>query len=155
MTDEEKEFVKKINLDNAKSLTKRAIFYMAISLATYIFPLIYGVYDFGMMLEIISLLCILIARKYISKYDVYHSKILVLISIIPIGWLLIYDFLDLLSYVTNGLELVISGYDYFVGELALILAIGVLVKILKKILRAGNPIEEEYKESTDWFYEKK
>ena len=91
MTEEEREFAKKVNMDKAKNKSVIAIILLIISLATYIIPLALGVFDFGIIFEIVSLVCIIMARSNMKNYDVRRSKRYAIVSIIPIGWIFIYD----------------------------------------------------------------
>lgn len=113
MSDEEKEFIKKINVDKAKKKTKIPIILIALSLFTYIMPLIYGEFDFGLVFEILSLIFLLIARGYMTKYDEIRSKRYIICSMVAIGWILIYDLIFLCSFITNGLDIAILGLDYY------------------------------------------
>lgn len=74
MTDKEKEFVKTVNIDKAFNKTMNCIVLIIISLLSYVYPLIFGDFDFGMIFEILTLLFIFIARSYMSKYDEERSK---------------------------------------------------------------------------------
>ena len=54
MSDEEKEFIKKVNVDKAKNKTIVPILLIIISVLTYVVPLMYGEFDFGIIFEGIS-----------------------------------------------------------------------------------------------------
>ena len=148
MTDEEKEFIKKINIDKAKNKTTIAI---VLSILTYVFHLIYGVFDFGIIFEGASLIFLFIARCYMSKYDEIRSKKYVICSIAAIGWILIYDIILLFSYTQNIVDLALLGYGIYFLEFLLLSYLFLLFAINKDLAKADNPIK--YKESTDWFYE--
>ena len=152
MENEEKEFIKKVNMDKAKNKTAISIGVLVVSISSYIFPLMFGEYDFGIIFEIASLIFIILARKYIAEYNETLSKRFIVLTMIPIGWLLIYDFWDLASYVRNGIDLFLLGYDYYFLELLSITNMLILFKIYRDLAKADNP--EKFKESTDWFYEK-
>lgn len=152
MTDQEKEFIKKVNVDKAKKKTIAPILLMILSILTYVVPLMYGEFDFGIVFEIISLAFLLIARSYMSKYDEIRSKRYVICSMVAIGWILIYDVIILCSYVQDVADLALLGYDLYFGEIFSILYLIILFAINRDLSKADNPIK--YKESTDWFYEK-
>ena len=152
MSDEEKEFIKKVNVDKAKKKTIAPILLMILSILTYVVPLMYGEFDFGIVFEIISLAFLLIARSYMSKYDEIRSKRYVICSMVAIGWILIYDVIILCSYVQDVADLALLGYDLYFGEIFSILYLIILFAINRDLSKADNPIK--YKESTDWFYEK-
>lgn len=152
MTDEEKEFIKKVNIDKANNTTKISIILIIISILTYVIPLVFGEFDFGIVFEIASLIFLLISKSYMGKYDETRAKRYLICSMIPIGWILIYDFIILLSAIAYGMDIIIVGYGFFRGELLSILYMLLLFAINKDLAKADNPIK--YKESTDWFYEK-
>lgn len=152
MTDEEKEFAIKINVDKAKNKTRIPIILISLSLLTYVPPLMRGELDFGIIFEITSLLFLLIARNYMLKYDENRAKRYIICSIAAIGWLLIYDLILLCSSIQDVIDLVMLGYSYLFGEIFLLIYITILFKINGNLSKADNPIK--YKESTDWFYEK-
>ena len=87
-----------------------------------------------------------------AKYDEDRSKRYTIFAMIPIGWLLIYDLITILSYVSNMLDFTFLGLDFVLQEGFTILDLLILFAINKDLRKADNP--EKYKESTDWFYEK-
>lgn len=152
MNDNEKEFIKNVNIDKARNKTISCIGLTIISLISYIVPLMFGDFDFGIIFEFLTLIFIFIARSYMSKYDEDHSKRFIIFSIIPIGWLLIYDLITILYYVSNVLDFTFLGLDFILQEGFIILDLMILFAINKDLRKADNP--EKYKESTDWFYER-
>ena len=152
MTDKEKEFSKNVNIDKAKNKTMACIGFIIISLLSYVLPLLWEEFDFGMVFEILTLAFILMARHYMSSYDIDKSKSFTIFAMIPIGWLLIYDLINIISSVTNILDLTLLGMDFIVQEFFTLLAFATLFAIYKDLRKADNP--EKYKESTDWFYER-
>ena len=152
MNDKEKEFVKNVNIDKAKNKTMACIVLTIISLLSYVMPLMLGDFDFGMVFEVLSLIFIFMARHYMSKYDEDRSKRFTIFAIIPIGWLLIYDMITILSYVSSILDFTFLGVDFVLQECFTILDLLILFAINKDLRKADNP--EKYKESTDWFYER-
>lgn len=152
MTDEEKEFIKKVNIDKAKNITNLPIILIIISILTYVMPLIYGEFDFGIVFEIVSLIFLLISKSYMKKYDETRAKRYLVFSMISIGWILIYDFLILLSTIVYGISIFLASYAFSIGESLLIFYILLLFVINKYLAKAENPTK--YKDSTDWFYEK-
>lgn len=152
MTDEEKKFIKEINIDKAKNKTIAPIFLISFSILTYVFPLIFGEFDFGIVFEIMSLVFLIIARFYMLEYDVIRSKRYIICSMVAVGWILIYDIMFLYFYVQNIVDFTISDIIFFLGEFFTIVYLIILFLINKDLSKADNP--ERYKESTDWFYEK-
>jgi hypothetical protein len=151
MSDEEKEFYKKINIDKAKNKTVKAIILIILSIVTYVMPLIYGEFDFGIIFEVLSLIFLLVARKYMTQYDEIRSKRYVICSIVSIGWILIYDAILLCLSVRDVADFVLLGDYFFFGEIFSILYIIALFAINRDLAKADNP--SKYKESADWFYE--
>ena len=152
MTDKEKEFSKNVNIDKAKNKTIPCISMTIISIITYIVPLILGDFDFGLIFEILTLIFIFMARHYMSIYDEDKSKKMIIFAMIPIGWLLIYDVITILSNATNLMDLTFFGVEFIFQECITILTLSILFAINKDLRKADNP--EKYKESTDWFYER-
>lgn len=152
MTDNEKEFVKKVNIDKAKNKTIACIVLTIISLLSYIEPLMFGEFDFGIFFEIFTLVFIFMARINMTKYDEDRSKRYTIFAMIPIGWLFIYDLIAILSYVSNMLDFTFLGLDFVLQEGFTILDLLILFAINRDLRKIDNP--EKYKESTDWFYER-
>ena len=152
MTDNEKDFVKNINIDKAKNKTIICIVLTLINLASYVIPLLLGDFDFGVIFEFLTLIFLIITRYYMSNYDEDRSKKFTIFAMIPIGWLIIYDFITILSYISDVVDVAFLGLDFIWQELLTILNLIVLFLINKDLRKADNP--EKYKESTDWFYEK-
>ena len=152
MNNNEKEFIKNVNIDKAKNKTIPCIALIILSLFSYVLPLILGDFDFGIVFEILTLVFIFIARSYMSKYDEERSKRFTIFAMIPIGWLLIYDLITILSYISNILDFTFLGLDFIFQEVFIILVLVILFEANKDLRKADNP--EKYKESTDWFYER-
>lgn len=152
MSDEEKEFVKKVNMDKAKNKTTVAILLIVLSLLTYVIPLMVGEFDFGVVFEITSLVFLLVARNYMVKYDENRAKRYNICSMVAMGWILIYDIIIFIASIQDAIDLVFFGYDYFWGEILSIMYLMILFAINRDLSKADNP--EKYKENTDWFYEK-
>lgn len=152
MNDKEKEFIKNVNIDKAHNKTTSCIGLTIISLLSYVVPLIFGEFDFGIIFETLTLIFIIMARYYMSEYNLDCSKRFIIFAMIPIGWLLIYDLITYLSYVTDILDFTFLGLDFVLQEVFTILDLLILFAINKDLRKADNP--EKYKESTDWFYER-
>lgn len=152
MDDSEKEFIKKVNIDKAKNKTIACIVLTIISLLSYVVPFLLGHFDFGMIFEILTLVFIFIARNYMSKYNEECSKRFTIFAMIPIGWLLIYDLITILSYVSDIVDFTFLGLDFVLQDGLTILNLVILFVINKDLRKADNP--EKYKENTDWFYER-
>lgn len=152
MSDEEKEFSKKVNIDKAKIKNGTCITLSIISLITYIAPLMLGDFDFGIVFESLTFIFILIARYYMSKYDEEYSRKFTIFAMIPIGWLFIYDFITMLSYMPEMIILDNLGFSFIMQGGGMLLNLIILYVTIQDLKKAGDP--EKYKESTDWFYER-
>lgn len=151
MIDKEEEFVKNVNIDKAKNQTNLPILLISISILTYVIPLFWGEFDFGIIFEIASLVILLIARNFMSSYNEIWSKRFVVCAIFLIVWILVYDILFLFSYMESIYDLFIISYIYIFREMILILYVIMLFRVNRSLSKADNPTR--YKESTDWFYE--
>lgn len=150
---EEKDFIKKVNMEKANNKILIPILLLVISILTYIVPLMYGAFDFGLIFEIIAFIFLLIAKKYILINDEKKAKRYIICSMLSIGWLLIYDCIWFISYILDGLDLFYLIYNFFFGEILSISSILFLFSINKDVSNINEKIE--YKENKDWFYEEK
>lgn len=148
----EKEFKKKINVDKAIKKSNIAVVAIIISILTYIVPLINGIFDFGIIFESVSLIFLIIAKQQMDKYDENSARRYINYSLMAIGWILIYDLILIISCLENVYEIFFIIGDYLYLEHISLIYILILFIIKKDLLKANDPIQ--YKESTDWFYEK-
>ena len=151
INEEQKDFSRKVNVDKALKKSIKSCVLIIISLLSYVYPFLWGEFDFGVIFEAISFILLLIAIVFMKKYDEVTSKIFSILAIIPVGWILIYDFITYVTAITDEWEFITFGYDYYCVELILIVYIVILLAIIKDLSKAKDPIT--YKESTDWFYE--
>ena len=151
MENDEKEFVKKINVDKAKNKTKYAIGCLIISILSYVIPFLVGEYDFGIVFEIATLVCIFIAKNRMSIYDEEGSKKYIIIALLSIGWLLVYDIVTIVLSAYDFIDLLDMSASLILQEIFTLSGFSFLFAIYKDLRKADNP--EKYKESTDWFYE--
>lgn len=140
-----------MNIDKAKNKAKVALGIIILSLLTYVIGFWYGEFDFGLIFEVISLVFLIVAIIYISKYDEIRAKRYIICSMLAIGWILVYDIIIFFISIKNIEDLVILMYYYFWGEILSILYLSIMFAINNDLSKADNPIK--YKESTDWFYE--
>ena len=151
MKDNEKNSIRKINIDKARNISKISVILIIISILTYIIPLLMGEFDFGIVFEIISLIFLLISKNFMGKYDGTRAKRYLICSMVSIGWILIYDFINLLTSIANGIDIIIIGYAYLGGEFLTIIYLILLFIINKDLANADN--QTKYKEKMDCFYE--
>ena len=152
MNDKEKEFVKNVNIDKAMNKTIACIALTVLSLLSYVIPLMIGNFDFGMIFEILTLVFIFIARYYMSSYNEELSKRFTILAMLPIGWLLIYDFITVISYVSDMVDFTLLSSGFVLQEVFTILDLLMLFAVNKDLRKADNP--EKYEEKNDWFYER-
>ena len=138
MTDKEREFIREENIDKAKKKTIAPMVFIGISLLTYVMPLMWGEFDFGILFEVASLVFLILARNYMSQYDETRAKRYIICSIVSIGWILIYDIILLCVSIQDAIDVAFLGYDYLLGEFFLILYLYYLQLIriyLKQIIQ--------------------
>ena len=152
MTNEEKGFIKNVNIDKARNKTTICILLSIISLFTYVIMLALGDFDFGVIFEIATLVFIIIARSCMLENDGIRSKRYIVLAMIPIGFLLIYDLLTIATYISNVWNFAFLTADFIFQEGVLILNIIVLFFININLDKANNP--ERYEDSLDRFYER-
>lgn len=138
-------FKKNIYLNKAKNILFLTIPFFILSFITYIIPNLFNIFDFGLIFELLSFILLLIALHFINKSNIYYSKRFIIFSIFSIGWLLVYDLINL--FVNFSFHAII-----FFDKL-LIIIIFLQSKIYKNLCKANN--ENEFEEPTDWFYDKK
>jgi len=145
MSTEEQNFIKTIYVDKANKKIIAPIVLIIISILTYIFPLILGDFDFGIIFEGSSFVFMIVSKFYMSKYIESKAMICNIISMLFIGWILVYDILLLISNIINGV------FIYYFGETLPVFIIILLFTVHTDLYKANNP--EKLKENTDWFYE--
>lgn len=141
---------RKTNIDKANKRTIIPILILMISCITYIEPLIYGEFDFGIIFEMISLILIFVAKGYMKKYNEKKAKKTIIIAILPVLWLFIYDFIIVINSIKDyGLEAIVF---FAVGELLSVIYITCSYYIYKDLDNANEPIDEM--KNKNWYYEK-
>lgn len=149
---EQKEFIRKIYIDKAKITMKGIIVVIVISLLTYVIPLIEGVFDFGIIFEVISFVFVWLAKNALEKYNEVGAKKYTILAMIPVGWILIYDGMIFLLQITNLMDFMMIVLGYFYEEFLLLFFMLGLFSVYRDLAKADNPAK--YKGNTDWFYEK-
>ena len=102
--------IKEAYLDRASNLLKISMATFIFSFITYLIALLYGAFDFGLIFEIISFVFLLLAFFRIKNEDTQAVKTYLIISMIPVGWLIIYDLINLLA---NLPEVMTEVFYYF------------------------------------------
>jgi len=78
---------------------------------TYLVPFVYNAiglrhmnaFDFGLIFEVISFVFVLLSIDRLKQNNLQSSKKSIIIAMIPIGWLIIYDFINLLANIEEVL----------------------------------------------------
>lgn len=78
-----------------------AIILLVLSISTYIKPILNGGFDFGMIVEVLSLVLVIDAKKYISKNNLNDSMVSAKAAALLIAILFIYDIVQLVENVKN------------------------------------------------------
>lgn len=147
---EEKDFSKKVNMEKANNKLIIPILLLVISILTYIVPLMYGQFDFGLILEIIAFVLLLIAKRYIIINDEKKTKKCIICSILIIGWLFVYDVIWVISSIIEGVKLFNLIYNFFLGEILSIISIVFLISVNKDLSKTNEKVSGNNK---NWFYE--
>lgn len=162
------------NLNNAKHIEKiyvdKVINLLKICIGLFIFSglsyligiFFYKSFDFGLIFEVISFIFIIKALNNIKQNNLQSGKKNIIIAMIPIGWLIIYDFINLLANVGEvmtevaGYYLSLDKYFYYLKpylyDITLVASIVLLYKSYSSICRAdGSKKSDNF---TDTFYDK-
>ena len=111
---ENKEHIKKVYTEKAINLLKVSLGLGIFSLCTYIVGIfLYQSFDFGCIFEIISFVFVLLAYLNVQKNNWQSSKRNVIIAMLPLGWLLVYDFIHLLVHLNEVLPEIVGYYMSF------------------------------------------
>lgn len=161
---ENKIHIRKVYKDKAENLLKKCMVIMFLSILTYILPLVlFKAFDFGLVFEVISLVFIVIAYNKMGQNDFRVLKRYTIIAMIPIGWLIIYDFIDLLANIGEVFIEVsmyyLTGDQFFyylapyLVDVLLIASIILLYKTYSSLKKAegSEPVYDSYE---DTFYDK-
>ena len=148
---EERDLAKKVSMEKANNKLIIPILLLVISILTYIIPLMYGEFDFGLIFETIALVLLVIAKRYIVSNDEKRTKRYIICSMLLIGWLLIYDIIWLILYILEGVDLFNLTYNFFFGEIFSIGSIAFLYSINKDLSKTSEQIK--YENNKNWFYE--
>ena len=131
--------IEKVSKEKLENLLKICMIILIISFLSYLVGIfLFGVFDFGLIFEIISFVFIAIAYNKIWKSEIAFLKRNIIIAMIPIGWLIIYDFIELLANIGEVLMQVTIYYYtfdrlfFFIGPyIADVFLIAVLVLLYK------------------------
>lgn len=157
-----KKHIQEVYKDKANTFLNICIIILVFDALTYLIAIYaYNAFDFGFIFEAISFLFILFAKAKLSDNDFYLSKIGIIISMIPIGLLILYDFMHLLANIKEVVaEVVYYFYSFdrffyyllpYLVDIALVALIFLLYKALSSINKVnGSTISNNY---VDTFYD--
>lgn len=157
-----KEHIEKVYCDKAINIFKYCIGIFIFSFCTYAIALFFGNFDFGLIFEIISFIFTILALNKIKLKDFPKSKNYTIIAMIPLGWLIIYDLINLLVNIKEVITEVIFYYAssdqffYYIEPYLFdvtIVAIIILLFLAYKFIRRADGTDEN-NDPTDAFYEK-
>ena len=160
---EQKEFVKQIYTEKTVGILKIVLGILIFDFITYFIFGAMGQFDFGIFFELVTLVFVITAMKKAKEKSIYDSKKNIIVAMLPIGWLLVYDFIDLLSHsgqiiaelteYYQNLDFLFYGYTLDLVDVTLIAIITLLFAGYVSLSKSNG--EERYKGSTDWFYDQK
>ena len=157
-----KAHIQEVYVDKSIFFLKFCIGIFLFSVITYLIALEYNAFDFGFIFEVISLVFVLLSIDKLKKQKLQSAKKCIIIAMIPIGWLIIYDFINLLANLNEVMANVIEYYTtwdrYFYSlrpylvDVTLIALIVLLYKSYSSVNKAdGTTVSDSY---ADTFYNK-
>ena len=157
-----KAHIQEVYVDKSIFFLKFCIGIFLFSVITYLIALEYNAFDFGFIFEVISLVFVIISIDKLKKQKLQSAKKCIVIAMIPIGWLIIYDFINLLANLDEVMANVIKyfttwdRYYYslrpYLVDVTLIVLIVLLYKSYSSVNKAGNNTKSD--NYTDIFYNK-
>lgn len=156
------EHIQEVYIDQAIFFLKFYIGISLFSIITYLIALEYNAFDFGFIFEVISFVFVILSMDKLKKHKLQSAKKCIIIAMIPIGWLIIYDFINLLANLDEVMANVIEYYTtwdrYFYSlrpylvDVTLIVLIVLLYKSYSSVNKAdGTTVSDSY---VDTFYNK-
>ena len=157
-----KAHIQEVYVDKSIFFLKFCIGIFLFSVITYLIALEYNAFDFGFIFEVISLVFVILSIDKLKKQKLQSAKKCIIIAMIPIGWLIIYDFINLLAnlneVMTNVIEYYTTWDRYFYSlrpylvDVTLIALIVLLYKSYSSVNKAdGTTVSDSY---VDTFYNK-
>ena len=154
------EHIQEVYIDQAIFFLKFYIGISLFSIITYLIALEYNAFDFGFIFEVISFVFVILSMDKLKKHKLQSAKKCIIIAMIPIGWLIIYDFINLLANLNEVMANVIEYYTtwdrYFYSlrpylvDVTLIVLIVLLYKSYSSANKAdGTTVSDSY---ADTFY---
>ena len=159
---ENKEHIKKVYTEKTINLLKICLGLSVFSLCTYLVGIfLYQSFDFGCIFEMISFVFVLLAYLNVQKNTWQTSKRNVIIAMLPLGWLLVYDFIYLLIHLDEVLPEIVGYYTsfdqyfYYLGpylfDFTLIASLFLLYKVYSSLCIVDGTRKDN--SFTDTFYD--
>ena len=159
---ENRKHIRETYSDKALNILKICGGLMIFSLISYFIALLYNSFDFGLVFELIAFVFIVLAYSQISQDNIKSGKRNIIIAMIPIGWLIIYDLIDLIVNIGDVIPVVIDYYlsidqffyyiEPYLFDVILVVTIILLYKAFSSLSRADNSKPAE--NYVDSFYDK-
>ena len=137
---------------------------MLFSILTYFIPLfLYGSFDFGLIFEIVCIVFIWIAHSQVKQGKVQNGKRNVIIAMVPIGWLIIYDLINLIVNIQEVAQEVwryytsIDQYLYYLEPYLYDVILVAVIVLLYKANASLNKAQTNSNEQSNFvedFYDK-
>lgn len=159
---ENKEHIKKVYTEKTINLLKICLGLSVFSLCTYLVGIfLYQSFDFGCIFEMISFVFVLLTYLNVQKNNWQTSKRNVIIAMLPLGWLLVYDFIYLLIHLNEVLPEIVGYYTsfdqyfYYLGpylfDFTLIASLFLLYKVYSSLCIVDGTRKDN--SFTDTFYD--
>lgn len=111
---EEQKHIAEIYSDKAINLLNICIGIFIFNAITYIFGILtQNAFDFGFVFETISCLCILYAKSTIKETNLQSGKKIIIFANLPLAFLIVYDFINLLLNLDEILTEIVRYYTTF------------------------------------------
>lgn len=156
------EHIQEVYIDQAIFFLKFYIGISLFSIITYLIALEYNAFDFGFIFEVISFVFVILSMDKLKKHKLQSAKKCIIIAMIPIGWLIIYDFINLLAnldeVITNITKYYTTRDKYYYSlmpyliDVTLIILIGLLYKSYSSVTQVNKTTKSD--NYTDTFYNK-
>ena len=147
--------IKQVYSDQAYNLLNLLKVFLIIDLLTYVIPIfVFKEFDFGVIFSLISFIFVVLAYDNVT-HDLKSSKIRIMISIIPMAWIIIYDLIDMLLNADSFILVYSFTYagDYL--KLAFLLEILILVLQIRTYIALSKSLgEKQFIDPTEEFYNK-
>ena len=156
MTEEEKEKIKRVNMDKAKNNIKWPIVLMIIITIVDCIPVILKEVNIAVEFAIISDILLILVRIFIAMDNDVEAKVSIIYAIVTVVTTLICDIIFDINFLCKNFSYLVridtEIYIFYMREFITVECIRKIIKVKKNLSKANNPIAN--KENTDWFYER-